>query len=87
MITFDTKSPERGWDPFVQWMQAQGLDPSMTYRIDLIGEGIGIVYEWDLDADGRKYVIDNDVARRSPKQVALRSTPPLHPIRRSTRTA
>lgn len=76
-FTFDVQSPERGWRPFVEWMESNGLDPMNTYRIDLTGEGTAMVYEYDLDATGGKFVRGDEVAVRHPRQVSVSCPPPV----------
>lgn len=71
------KSPECGWPPFVAWLNDQGLDPKMIRRVDIAVDGMTmVVHEYALDAEGKRYVVGDELAMADPRQVAIASLPP-----------
>jgi hypothetical protein len=59
MTTIDTRSPERGWDPFLAWLWEHGIDPTECFQVDL-GEGEDprcVAHLWARNAEGKRYLI------------------------------
>lgn len=88
MIPFDFVAPEGppecGWEPFMMWMREQGLDPSATRSIHIIGEGLAAVEVYLLDANSERYAIGDEAATET-FTASLSCPPPLHPARGAVR--
>jgi hypothetical protein len=83
-LTFDfvatDRPPEQGWEPFLDWLRSQGVDPFLCRALHVTGEGQADVVEYLLDDHGRRYCVDGDVAVAT-RRVSLSGPPPLHPSR------
>lgn len=76
-MRFDSKSRESGWEPFMDWMTAQGLDPSVAQSLDIDEEAMtATIVEYDLNEQGDKYAVGNELALKPPRTVPVDSLPP-----------
>ena len=69
-MRIDTRSPERGWGPFTDWLTEHGIDPNLCFAVDL-GEGEDpqcVAHLYAVDADGKKYVdkTKTEIVRQEP---------------------
>lgn len=58
MIYITTQSPERGWEPFLDWLQEHDIDPHDCYQVG-IGEGEDpgcVAYLFKKDIQGSRYL-------------------------------
>lgn len=88
IATIDTRNRD-AWDRIVadrdlhrrlvDWARDQHLTPENIYRLEiyLVDCPSARVFEYDLDDNGRRYAISNDIARREPYTVILTSLPPV----------
>lgn len=82
MSTIDITSPERGWLPFMEWLEEHGIRPGDCWAVD-VGDGEDprcVAHLYALDAAGEKYVIgpsdDRRVAIREPLEFVARRPAP-----------
>ncbi|MGC5009762.1 hypothetical protein ACLQ2R_03250 [Streptosporangium sp. DT93] len=92
LVAFDIRDSRNWWkvtndsayhESLLEWMRAQGMNPSITYRLEihLIDCPSARIYEYDLNSDGHRYSVGNDLARREPYEVILPSLPPERTLR------
>lgn len=75
MITLDTRSPERGWQPLLDWLSDHGLDPSRVRAVTVDEQTLaGEVTVYKMRG-GKKYVIGDHLATKQ-QRVQFRSLPP-----------
>jgi hypothetical protein len=59
VIYITTESPERGWEPFMDWLLEHGIDPHCCYQVAL-PEGPEdphcVAYLFARDAAGKRYL-------------------------------
>ena len=83
-VTVTLRSPEHGWDPFLQWLEAEHLDPHLVKAITFHADGSATAWILALNDDGH-FIIDNGEARVTELDLpVLSSPPPLHPSRTRT---
>lgn len=70
-LVFDRKSPECGWDPFVNWLNDQGVKATDARRLELNTETMDA--EVVLYKQGR--------TGTTTRSIRLTSLPPVHPSR------
>lgn len=71
-LVIDTSSPERGWDPFVEWLRSQDVDVDTAREIEIDTSSLDAKLTWSEPRPG---------AERKVRNLKLSSLPPLHPSR------
>ena len=57
------------------WLARHGFDANHVYRVDINGLSI-TVHQYDSNDDGRHYVVEGEVAVKTPVVVAFLNDPP-----------
>jgi len=55
-VTIEAGTPAGSDKRFCEWLEAHGVDPNTTFRVDVYGNGQMTVHQYALK-DGRKFVI------------------------------
>jgi hypothetical protein len=80
VIYITTDSPERAWEPFLDWLREHDIDPHWCYQVGL-GEGEDpecVAYLFAADENGKRYLAPgtDTLATRPPhKFIARRPAP------------
>lgn len=53
---FTTDSPERAWEPFMNWLEKYGVDPALCSRLEVHPDGTGTATLFQLDDQGKKII-------------------------------
>lgn len=80
-ITLDLRSPEVGWEPFVDWCRREGIDPTLCRSLSIVDEGVADVEVYLLNENGEKYLAEPNRVATAVERRTLRTPPPLHPSR------
>jgi hypothetical protein len=76
----NTRSPECGWPPLVEWLSANGLDASDVREIDVDDHtlaGVVVIYK---RRDGKRYIDGDEVATETRRVQFLTPPPRLEPL-------
>lgn len=82
VLEFDARDhpPEQAWEPFLNWLRSEGLDPDIIRSVVIVGEGLARIEEFVLNDEGHRHVVGAEpVTRFVTAQPS--SPPPLHPAR------
>lgn len=75
MIQIDTRSPERGWQPLLDWLSDHGIDPHQVKAVIVDEQTLaGEVTVYKTRA-GKRYVVGDGVATKQ-RRVQFRTLPP-----------
>jgi hypothetical protein len=80
-ILINLRSPERAWEPFMEWLRDQGIEPGNCRVVEVDETAMTAeVTECKRDIHGKKYLQGDEVATEE-RTVRISSLPPLHPSR------
>jgi hypothetical protein len=76
-FTIDLSSPERAWQPFLDWLNSQGVDPSGTTAVTINPDTMSAdVTLMKTNSQGQHYVTEGGDIAKTIKQIRLTSLPP-----------
>lgn len=70
-VTITAHDPRAHEEPFLEWLQANGVDPLFTQKVVVIGARM-VVFQYAKDEEGRKYVESGEAAMRDPFIVPIK---------------
>lgn len=72
-MRFDADSPECGWDPFMEWMRSEGLDPAAAKALAVDESAMtATVHEYAMP----KRAVGNELVMEEPRTINIQSLPP-----------
>lgn len=80
---FDLSSPERGWEPFLDWLRSHDLNPN-DVRSVAVNE-VSIVAELIVRGDDGAPIVDGGELRTRTQTVALHTDPPRRIVTQAPR--
>jgi len=75
VITIDTRSPERAWEPFMVWLREQDIEPERTRAVSVDPEAMVADVTFFKLRDGKRYVVRDEMATEV-RRVPVSSLPP-----------
>lgn len=76
-LRIDTRSPECGWEPFVDWLRSQNLDPVNVRDIDIDEDTMHAkVTLYKRTPSGKRYLDRHGQVAAKTRTIPINSLPP-----------